>query len=220
MEPVVVALNHALSQASFDFVGMIGISGGGWTTVLSAALDPRIDLSVSVAGSIPLSMRTSEADVGDWEQFEPGLYRLAGYPDLYLLGASGAGRRALQVHGEHDPDRDEDDPDRHPDPAGGDDVETRPSTVTTPVRSCRSEPPGDLARQPGHLLDEHALSPRQVDHQGVCFLRLDTPKCQPGRHGHQQKKGEEQQSHAPLDSCYLHWAGPSPASYFHLRARD
>ena len=75
---------------------MIGLSGGGWTTTVYAAVDPRIRCSVSVAGTIPLYLR-SGGSVGDREQFEPSFYRLAGYPDLYLLGACGSGRRQVQL---------------------------------------------------------------------------------------------------------------------------
>jgi hypothetical protein len=32
---------------------MFGLSGGGWSTTIAAALDPRITLSVPVAGSVP-----------------------------------------------------------------------------------------------------------------------------------------------------------------------
>jgi hypothetical protein len=75
---------------------MVGLSGGGWTTTVYAALDPSIRCSVPIAGSIPLYLR-SGGSVGDREQFDPGFYRLAGYPDLYILGASGAGRRQIQI---------------------------------------------------------------------------------------------------------------------------
>ena len=33
---------------------MIGLSGGGWSTTVAAALDPRIGLSLPVAGSVHL----------------------------------------------------------------------------------------------------------------------------------------------------------------------
>ena len=35
--------------------------------------------------------------VGDLEQFLPEFYKLAGYPDLYILGSSGTGRRQVQI---------------------------------------------------------------------------------------------------------------------------
>ena len=36
---------------------MIGLSGGGWTTTVAAAIDPRVGLSIPVAGSLPFDMR-------------------------------------------------------------------------------------------------------------------------------------------------------------------
>ncbi len=71
--------------------------------MLAAALDPRIDLSLAVSDSLPSHRRTLAQDVGDWEQFEPDLYRVAGYPDLYALAAVGEGRRFVQIHNERDP---------------------------------------------------------------------------------------------------------------------
>lgn len=81
---------------------MTGVSGGGWTTTLVAALETRIDLSYPVAGSLPLALRFARADAwGDWEQYEVGFYALADYADLYVLGAQG--RRQVQILNQHDP---------------------------------------------------------------------------------------------------------------------
>jgi len=104
LETTAVGLNHAREQGRNRAAGaprygefhMVGLSGGGWTTTVYAALDPSIRCSVPIAGSIPLYLR-SGGSVGDREQFDPGFYRLAGYPDLYILGASGAGRRQIQI---------------------------------------------------------------------------------------------------------------------------
>jgi hypothetical protein len=75
---------------------MTGLSGGGWTTTLYAAVDPTIRCSFPIAGTIPLYLRT-RGSVGDREQYEQTFYRIAGYPDLYLLGASGRGRKQIQI---------------------------------------------------------------------------------------------------------------------------
>ena len=102
LEPTAISLNQlkthsrAGGYSNYRVFHMIGLSGGGWTTTVYAALDPTIRCSVSVAGTIPLYLR-SGGSVGDREQFEPSFYRLAGYPDLYVLGASGPGRRQVQV---------------------------------------------------------------------------------------------------------------------------
>lgn len=107
LEPVAVYLNYLQTQADADDFpryldfSMMGLSGGGWTTTVYAALDPRITLSVPVAGSLPLALRSGWS-IGDAEQTDPQFYALVGYVDLYILGAVGAGRRQVQVLNRHD----------------------------------------------------------------------------------------------------------------------
>lgn len=72
---------------------MLGLSGGGWTTVIYAAVDTRIKTSIHVAGSEPLDFWGVE---GHEEQTLPQLYNVAAYRDLYILGAAG-GRRQVQI---------------------------------------------------------------------------------------------------------------------------
>ena len=82
---------------------MTGISGGGWTTTISAAIDPRIVASFPVAGTMPIYLRSKvPEDWGDWEQTVPEFYQIANYLELYVLGASGLGRKQLQVLNVHD----------------------------------------------------------------------------------------------------------------------
>jgi hypothetical protein len=51
---------------------------------------------------MPLYYR-SDASMGDIEQFLPELYRnIAGYPDLYVLGAYGRGRKQIQIMNRND----------------------------------------------------------------------------------------------------------------------
>ncbi|MBI4819142.1 MAG: hypothetical protein HY791_22915 [Deltaproteobacteria bacterium] len=88
MEPVLAALNAVLQEGQYEDVSMIGISGGGWTTDLYSALDVRVGLSFSVAGSLPRDLRTG----GDAEE----RHELLDYRDLYVLGGS-EGRRHFQV---------------------------------------------------------------------------------------------------------------------------
>src|SRR5262249_54058794 len=82
---------------------MVGVSGGGWTTTVAAAIDPRILISVDVAGSLPLYLRprggpcVKPGDAGDMEQYHPAFYAIADYLDLYVLGSAGRGRGHLQV---------------------------------------------------------------------------------------------------------------------------
>ncbi len=98
-EPITVFLNYAMGEYDYDLVAMVGLSGGGWTTTLAAALDPRIERSYPVAGTRPLYF----GDGGDYEQTHPGLYALANYPELYVLGTYGGARRQIQVLNRYDP---------------------------------------------------------------------------------------------------------------------
>jgi hypothetical protein len=82
---------------------MIGVSGGGWTTTLYAAIDPTIQSSYPVAGSLPLFLRTAPCnDSGDWEQAGPSLYNKVDYMDFYILGAYGKGRKQIQMLNHYD----------------------------------------------------------------------------------------------------------------------
>ena len=102
LEPVAVSLNYLQSWhrrhgfPKYRAFHMIGLSGGGWTTTVYAAIDPRIRCSFPVAGTIPLYLR-SGGSIGDREQFEPAFYALAGYLDLYILGAHGRARKQTQI---------------------------------------------------------------------------------------------------------------------------
>jgi hypothetical protein len=101
-EPVVVALNYAERHYRYDSVAMAGLSGGGWTTTLCAALDTRIARSYPVAGSVPEVLRGRWLDWGDFEQQSPELARAANALELYVLGAHGPGRRQMQVLNQFD----------------------------------------------------------------------------------------------------------------------
>lgn len=102
LEPTALGLNYVQTRARADHLPkyrafhMTGLSGGGWTTTVYAAIDPRIRCSFPVAGTIPLYLRAA-GSVGDLEQFQSSFYRLAGYPDLYVLGAAGRSRKQVQV---------------------------------------------------------------------------------------------------------------------------
>lgn len=101
VEPVIAAINQAKAER-FAPVFMVGLSGGGWITILTAALDTRLDASYPVAGGLPLSLRFANPrrNWGDWEENLPELFRLASFEDLTILGA--ARRSAIQVLNEYD----------------------------------------------------------------------------------------------------------------------
>src|SRR5258705_6370094 len=102
LEPTAISLNHLKTRSReghfprYRAFHMTGLSGGGWTTTIYAAIDPTIRCSFPVAGTIPLFLRAG-GSVGDREQYEPSFYGLVGYPDLYILGAHGRGRKQVQI---------------------------------------------------------------------------------------------------------------------------
>ncbi len=97
LEPAVVSLNYLkASNPGYKNISMIGLSGGGWTTTVSAAIDPRIQLSIPVAGSLPLYL-CHDPSIFEPEELLDSFYRIAGYPELYVLGGSGKGRKQIQV---------------------------------------------------------------------------------------------------------------------------
>ncbi len=105
LEPVVVVVNYA-KTVDVDTINMMGISGGGWTTVLSAAVDTRIDRSYPVAGSLPIYLRSDKSKHwGDYEQTVPEIYTVANYLELYILastGNEGGARRHFQILNRYD----------------------------------------------------------------------------------------------------------------------
>lgn len=109
VEPAIALINEYAAGSSLTEVAVIGFSGGAWTTTLLAAIDPRVTFSCQVAGSCPFYLRpfpSWKPNFGDWEQrkeSQPGLYAIAGYLDLYLLGGAGPGRRQLQILNRYDP---------------------------------------------------------------------------------------------------------------------
>ncbi len=103
--PVVVALNHALAQRPYDTVGMVGLSGGGWTAAILPALDTRIRFSFQIAGSLPFYLRSVRPlkDMGDYEQYGLPLFGIANYLELYLLSSLGEDRIHVQILNGNDP---------------------------------------------------------------------------------------------------------------------
>jgi len=101
VEPLSVILNY-IEEFNYKDVSMVGISGGGWTTVLYSALDPRISKSYPVAGSLPIYLRDLSFEGGDYEQSLVGLYHVANYLDLYILGSYGEDRGQLQIFNKFD----------------------------------------------------------------------------------------------------------------------
>ncbi|MBF8184626.1 hypothetical protein ITP53_02460 [Nonomuraea sp. K274] len=106
LEPLTVTLNYAQATYRPISVEMIGLSGGGWTTTVYAALDPRVTRSYPVAGSLPFFLRPASPKpsptIGDFEQTKasfPGFYAAESddFLDMYVLASIGRGRGQLQI---------------------------------------------------------------------------------------------------------------------------
>lgn len=105
LEPVVAVTNYFVAHhPDYRDISMIGLSGGGWTTHMSAALDPRITVSIPTAGAYPLYLRDIyTGSRGDLEQFIPAMYEeRASWLDLFILGGTGEGRRQIQLLNQFD----------------------------------------------------------------------------------------------------------------------
>ena len=103
IEPVIITLNQIEKNYNFESFNMVGLSGGGWATVVISALDDRIQTSYSIAGSIPIWMRSDSSNFGDYEQTIPEFYKIANYEELYIMGAYGEGRKLILFYNEFDP---------------------------------------------------------------------------------------------------------------------
>ena len=103
LDPIQINLNFLDKEYNFKRYSMIGLSGGGWTTVVYSAIDERISDSFSVAGAIPFFLRVDSRDMGDYEQRNIELYQNVNYLELYVLSAYGDGRKHVQIFNKNDP---------------------------------------------------------------------------------------------------------------------
>lgn len=93
LDTAIRVLNEYAGQFTKYYIA--GMSGGGWSTVMMAAIDTRITKSAPIAGSLPRKSMIAASIDHDWEQQLSDLYNLVDYSDLYVLGCSG-GREQTQ----------------------------------------------------------------------------------------------------------------------------
>ena len=103
-EPIFLSLNYLDQNYSFSNYHMVGISGGGWTTGVYSALDPRIEKSFVVAGTAPMFLRfNTPSNFGDYEQMDVDFYKIANYLEQYVMSSSGENREQVQIFNKNDP---------------------------------------------------------------------------------------------------------------------
>jgi hypothetical protein len=86
----------ALPEVDSSRIGATGLSGGGWQTVLLSAMDPRIAVSVEVAGlGSRESNLTNPKDTYEIEEDAPDLMHGFDYPELVAMRAA---RPTLLIH--------------------------------------------------------------------------------------------------------------------------
>ena len=92
IDPVIRAINQ-LETESFSAIYMVGMSGGGWTTNMCAALDERIIKSNAHASGFPCYMIEFNRD---YEQWLPGLgVQRLDYVDLYIMSTTSSRKMKL-----------------------------------------------------------------------------------------------------------------------------
>ena len=94
--PIVLGIDYITDNYKFLSISMTGISDGGWSTVMVAATDNRINYSFPVAGTLPINLSAGREGVSSLagnKQF----FNQFPYLDLYLLGSTGLGRSQIQI---------------------------------------------------------------------------------------------------------------------------
>ncbi len=90
----------SLPGADPDRLGMTGLSGGGWQTIILSALDERVAVAVEVAGFGSLqSNLTHPVDTNEIEENATDYVAGEDYPDLVILRAP---RPTLLIHNAED----------------------------------------------------------------------------------------------------------------------
>ena len=93
----VEAMNYWDVTGEFNEYDMVGLSGGGWTTEILAALDPRVTTSFADAGSMPGIAFIDPFSGFPAEYTLSSYYGIAGFLDHYIMDSYGSGRTHIQI---------------------------------------------------------------------------------------------------------------------------
>jgi dienelactone hydrolase len=74
-------------QVDRERIGVTGLSGGGWQTILLSSLDPRVKVAIPVAGYETLLARVTVGDTGDIEENATDLLMGQDYSTLTAMRA-------------------------------------------------------------------------------------------------------------------------------------
>eukprot|EP01052_Picozoa_sp_SAG31_P022366 SAG31_NODE_1776_length_7300_cov_10.281905_2_plen_185_part_00 len=105
LEPIILTINYAVEVLGYERIVMMGLSGGGWSTTVAAAVDPRIQLSMPTAGSIPCEFKHTSWDYEQWGACGVDNVKKwpANYTEMYVMAALEPSRTSVQIIHEHDP---------------------------------------------------------------------------------------------------------------------
>lgn len=90
------------AQVDRNRIGMTGLSGGGWQTIMLSSLDPRITVSIPVAGYTTIfgrDVRVTVGEAGDLEQNATDVLTAADYDTLTAMRAP---RPTLEIYNAED----------------------------------------------------------------------------------------------------------------------
>jgi hypothetical protein len=101
LEPLVAVLDYLERERGIDNAHIIGLSGGGWTATLLAAIDQRVRKSFSIGGSEPFFIKNVFPT--EYEFRAPELYSKVNYLTLYALSSIGEERKHVLIYNKYDP---------------------------------------------------------------------------------------------------------------------
>ena len=96
IEPVIVFLNYLKLNNNYENISMVGFSGGGWTTLVSSAIEKNINYSFIISGPKPLIFKNPyKKDC--YELSHKEFTALINYFDLYIISSFGSNNGLVEI---------------------------------------------------------------------------------------------------------------------------